>query len=111
MSGSTNGTFARIPANSSGARFATAPINRPPALPPSATSRSGPVTPASIRCRAQATKSVKVFFFASVLPFSYQCRPISPPPRTCATAKTMPRSRSDSRATEKPGSMLASYDP
>lgn len=41
VSGSTNGTTAWIPANSSGARLATAPMSRPPALPPSATSRSG----------------------------------------------------------------------
>ncbi|SLH09685.1 Uncharacterised protein [Mycobacteroides abscessus subsp. abscessus] len=61
-----------------------------------------------MRCRAQATKSVKVFFLVSVLPFSYQSLPISPPPRTCATANTMPRSSSDSRATENDGSMLAS---
>ena len=60
VSASTNGTSARMPANSSGARLATAPISRPPALPPSATSRSGEVYPLSIRCRAQSTKSVKV---------------------------------------------------
>ncbi len=40
MSASTNGTAATMPANASGARLATAPISRPPALPPSATSRS-----------------------------------------------------------------------
>ena len=40
VSASTNGTSARMPANSSGARFATAPISRPPAEPPSATMRS-----------------------------------------------------------------------
>ena len=51
---------------------------------------------------------MKVFFFESIFPVSYQCRPISPPPRTCATAKTMPRSSRDNRATEKPGSMLDS---
>ena len=72
VSGSTNGTLARMPANSSGARLATAPISNPPALPPSATIRSAAVTPVSIKCFAHETKSVKVFFFVSVLPFSYQ---------------------------------------
>ncbi len=86
VSGSTNGTTAWIPANSSGARLATAPMSRPPALPPSATSRSGAVRPESTRCRAQATKSVKVARLNSFLPCSYQSLPISPPPRTCATA-------------------------
>ena len=111
MSGSTNGTTAWIPANSSGARLATAPMSIPPALPPSATSRSGEVSPESIRCRAQSTKSVNVLRLDSVLPFSYQSRPISPPPRTCATANAIPRSRSESLATENAGSILVSYEP
>src|SRR5690242_17374664 len=40
---STNGTSATIAAKRSGRRLATAPINKPPALPPRATSRSGVV--------------------------------------------------------------------
>ena len=53
-------------------------------------------------------KSVKVFFFSSNLPRSYQSRPISPPPRMWAIANTMPRSSSDSRAMENRGSSLDS---
>ena len=66
--------------------FATAPISRPPAEPPRATSRSALVHDEDTSACAHATKSVNVFFFASILPFSYQRRPISPPPRTCAMA-------------------------
>lgn len=54
---------------------------------------------------------MNVFILRSVRPSSYQARPISPPPRTCATANTTPRSSSDSRGTEKYGSMLISYAP
>ncbi len=67
VSGSTNGTWARIPANRSGARLATAPISSPPALPPNATSSCGRVNPESTKCCATATKSVKVFFFSKQL--------------------------------------------
>src|SRR5690606_34414589 len=111
LSGSTNGTSATMPANSSGAMFATAPMSRPPAEPPRATVRSGEVQPVLARCRAHAMKSVKVLRLASSLPSSYQRRPSSPPPRTCATAKTTPRSSRDSRGIANHGSMLASYDP
>ena len=38
------------------------------------------------------------------LPSSYQRRPISPPPRTWAIAKPMPRSSSESREMVKKGS-------
>ena len=68
--------------------LATAPINNPPALPPSATRFSGRVTSVATRWRATAMKSVKVFFFSSSLPCSYQGRPSSPPPRTCATTNS-----------------------
>src|SRR5262245_1264522 len=111
FSASTNGTCATIPANASGARLATAPMSSPPAEPPRATRPGGAVQPAFARCRAHATKSVKVFFFDSNLPLSYQARPISPPPRTCATAYTTPRSTRDSRAIENHGSIDASYEP
>ena len=105
VSGSTNGTCARMPAKSSGAMLATAPISKPPALPPSATSCRGRVDPGVHQMLLRpTTKSVKVFFFSSSLPCSYHSRPISPPPRTWATANTMPRSSSDSRAMEKRGS-------
>src|SRR5579875_4223151 len=43
FSASTNGTCATIPANASGAMFAAAPISRPPAEAPRATSLSGAV--------------------------------------------------------------------
>ena len=56
-------------------------------------------------------KSVNVLVLCSILPLSYQPRPISPPPRTCAQAHTMPRSSKLSRDTENPGSMEASYEP
>eukprot|EP00882_Tetradesmus_deserticola_P021960 GHRQ01023817.1.p1 GENE.GHRQ01023817.1~~GHRQ01023817.1.p1 ORF type:complete len:122 (+),score=6.92 GHRQ01023817.1:484-849(+) len=48
--------------------------------------------PTLIRCSAHAMKSVKLFFFCMYLPSSYQWRPISPPPLTCATATSQPRS-------------------
>ena len=86
LSASTNGTSATNPPNASGARFATAPTSSPPADPPRATTRSGAVQPTLTRCRAQATKSVNVFFLVSILPPSYHRRPISPPPRMCAIA-------------------------
>ena len=108
---STKGTIAWMPANFSGAMFATAPTSMPPADPPSATSLSWEVNPLSTRSSATSMKSVKVFFFLRILPSSYQRRPISPPPRTCATAKIRPRSISDSRAIEKPGSVEDSYEP
>jgi hypothetical protein len=105
LSASTNGTSASTPAHSSGARFAIAPISRPPAEPPRATIRSGAVQPCATMARPQETKSVKVFFLCSSLPCSYQYRPISPPPRMCAMAKTKPRSSRLRRTTEKYGSI------
>src|SRR5215468_10482366 len=111
LSASTNGTCATMPENASGARLATAPISRPPAEPPRATSRPGEVQPVLARCRAHATKSVNVFLLVSSLPLSYQARPISPPPRMCATANTTPRSTTDNRAMENHGSIDASYEP
>ncbi len=106
FSASTNGTSATTPANSSGARFVTAPISRPPAEPPRAMIRS--LQPDAFMCLATSTKSVNVLRFLVSLPSSYQRRPISPPPRTCAMAKTNPRSSSDSLGTEKPGSIEVS---
>ncbi|SHU29253.1 Uncharacterised protein [Mycobacteroides abscessus subsp. abscessus] len=82
VTGSTKGTCASTPANSSGARFTAAPTSSPPALPPQATSRSGDATPESTRYLAADTKSEKLCFLCSILPSSYQRRPISPPPRT-----------------------------
>ena len=93
-----------MPAKSCGARLATAPISRPPAEPPRATSRDADVQPDCSRCSAHATKSVKVFFLCSSLPLVYQARPISPPPLTCAIAYTKPRSSSESTGMEKAGS-------
>src|SRR5262245_991748 len=111
FNGSTKGTSATMPVNALGAMFATAPMSRPPAEPPRAISRAAEVQPDATRCSEHATKSVNVFFFASSLPSSYHRRPISPPPRTCATANTNPRSTRDSRGIENQGSMLASYEP
>ena len=54
---STNGTSAMISANRSGARLATAPISRPPALPPCATTRPLLVKPSAMRKRMAARKS------------------------------------------------------
>ena len=108
VSASTKGTPAMIARNRSGARFATAPISSPPALRPSAPSRAGSTRPLAPRCSAAATKSLKEFFFSSSLPWSYQSRPISPPPRTCAIAMTTPRSRSESRVGTKDGSIETS---
>ncbi len=104
VSTSTNGTCATMPPKACGARFTTAPISRPPADPPRATSRDGAVQPSLTRCSAHATKSVNVFVLRSSFPSSYQRRPISPPPRMCAMAKLNPRSSSESRGMEKLGS-------
>lgn len=60
------------------------------------------------RCSAQATKSTNVFFLCRYLPSSYHRRPISPPPRACAMAKTKPRSTKDSRFELKYGSLQTS---
>ena len=59
----------------------TATMRRPPAERPFTANFSRLVYFSAIRCRAQAIKSVKVFFLCSHLPWSYQCRPISLPPR------------------------------
>ncbi len=61
--------------------FVTAPIRRPPAEPPSMTSRSLDVYLSAISCSATAMKSVKVFFFDIMRPWSCQGLPSSPPPR------------------------------
>ena len=46
----------------------TAPISRPPALPPLIASRSLLVYFCAMRCSAAAMKSVKVFFLFSIRP-------------------------------------------
>src|SRR5215468_4750641 len=111
VSTSTNGTCATIPYTDDGARLATAPISSPPADPPRATILSAVVKPELTRNVAHAMKSVNVLRLCMSLPSSYQRRPSSPPPRTCATAKANPLSKRDSRAMENQGSMLASYAP
>src|SRR5262249_61715360 len=83
---STNGPWAPLPPNAGGASFTAAPTSSPPAEPPRAISRRELVQPRLTRCSAQATKSVNVLVLRSIFPSSYQRRPISPPPRTCATA-------------------------
>ena len=86
VSASTNGTWATTAPNAPGSMFSAAPTSRPPAEPPRATRRAGDVQPSLARCRAHATKSVKVLILFSILPSSYHRRPSSPPPRTCAIA-------------------------
>ena len=86
----------------------TAPIRRPPALPPRMTRRSAAVHPSAMSFSAQEMKSLNVFILFINRPCSYQGRPISPPPRTCAMAKTNPRSSRFSRVCEKAGSMVIS---
>ncbi len=66
--------------------FVTAPISRPPALPPSITRRSLDVHFSAMRYSAQSMKSVKVFFFFMSMPSSCQASPISSPPRMWAMA-------------------------
>ena len=61
--------------------FVTAPISRPPALPPEITSLSFEVYFSFTRCSAAAMKSVNVFFFVIIRPASCHSFPISPPPR------------------------------
>ena len=55
----------------------TAPINIPPALPPSIIRREGEVHFSPTGYLAQSTKSVKVFFFFIIRPSSCHCSPIS----------------------------------
>ena len=68
-------------------------MSKPPAERPSQASSSGFVYFASQRNRAHELKSLHVLGFFKNFPSSYQPRPSSPPPRTCAIAKTTPRSR------------------
>ena len=103
---STNGTCATSTRYFSGARLATAPISRPPALPPMAATRSGAAYPSLTRKSVTSMKSVKVLILLSSLPSSYHCRPISWPPRMCATAYTAPRSTRLKTLELKPGSVL-----
>ena len=79
---STKGTSATAAVKSSGRMFVTAPISRPPALPPRMTRRSAAVHPSAMSFSAQAMKSLNVFILVINRPCSYQGRPISPPPRT-----------------------------
>ena len=70
-------------------------MSRPPAEDPSAARRWSATHPEECSHFAQAMKSVNVFFFFRSLPSSYQARPISPPPRTWAKARTTPRWRAE----------------
>ena len=83
---SQKGTSATATLKSSAPRkFRQAVINSPPAEAPEMASFSDVVSPHAIRCSAEEQKSRKVFIFVRNLPsFSYQARPISPPPRMCA---------------------------
>ena len=83
-------------------------MSSPPADPPMQPMRSGSTHPEAATNRVASTKSVNVFFLCSFLPWSYQDRPSSPPPRTWATTYTTPRSSSDRRDAANPGSMDAS---
>ena len=82
----------------SGAMFATAPISRPV---------RGAAFSHHLICGGYAARDEVIghrdevgegVLFCRSLPSSYQVRPISPPPRTCAIAKIMSRSiRTDGR--------------
>ena len=89
---STNGTRLTTALKRSGRILVTAPISRPPALPPSMARRSFAVYFSATRNSAAAMKSVKVFFLFIMRPWSCQALPISPPPRMWAMAKDTPRS-------------------
>src|SRR5688500_17248092 len=56
-------------------------------------------------------KSVKVFRLFNILPSSYHARPISCPPRMCASAYTTPRSTRLRLFDENVGSVLDPYEP
>src|SRR2546425_958915 len=101
LSTSTNGTRRTAAVQRSGRMFSTAPSRRPPALPPSITSRSCAVEPWQTRSSAHAMKSVNVLRFLRSRPSSCQRFPSSPPPRTWATATATPRSRRLKRFDEK----------
>ena len=69
---STNGTWLTTALKRSRRMFTTAPMRRPPALPPWITRRSGAVKRRRTSDSAAAMKSVKVFFLRWSLPSSYQ---------------------------------------
>ena len=64
----------------------TAPTSIPPALAPYANTRLGSANPCAANASVTAMKSVKELRLFSNRPLSYQRRPISRPPRTCAMA-------------------------
>jgi hypothetical protein len=63
--------------------------------------------PDACRCRAQRDVVGERVRLVRVLPSSYQRRPISPPPRTCATAHTTPVQQGQPAHREGGGSMLS----
>ena len=90
---STKGTWLMTMRKRSGRMLVTAPIKRPPALPPSMTNLFALVNFCAMRNSAEEMKSVKVLSLLRIRPASCQGLPSSPPPRMCAMAKMTPRSR------------------
>jgi hypothetical protein len=68
--------------------------------------RIDPARVDEVRCRVDEVG--EGVFLVELLALFVPGAPISPPPRTWAITKMMPRSSSDSRETENPGSMLTS---
>ena len=83
---STKGTRAMTAWKRSGRMFVTAPMRSPPAEPPSMTNSSFDVYLSAISASATAMKSVNVFFFDIIRPWSCHFLPRSPPPRMWPTA-------------------------
>src|SRR6202789_1475169 len=108
---STNGTCDSTTRNSSGRIFTTAPISKPPALPPSIATRFGSPYPSRTRNSVASIKFVNVLRFSIILPPSCHGSPNSPPPRICAYAITSPRSSIASRDAPNPSGSAYPYDP
>ena len=96
---STNGTSATIAAKRSGRRLATAPISRPPALPPRATSRAGvrvALGDERLGARDEVGERVRLVVEAAVL---VPARARARRRRARARSRTRSRGRGATRAT------------
>ena len=79
------------------------PTSTPPALPPITDNLAGDVYLFATSHSAAAIASRQVFALVAWKPALCQSSPNSPPPRTCATASTPPRSNQDSHVGRKNG--------
>src|SRR4029450_3765130 len=102
-SASATGTTSTAAPKSSGRSVIERPTKMPPALPPMIDSFAGDVYLLAISHSAHAIASRQVLGLVVLYPALYQSSPYSPPPRTCATASTPPRSNHGSHVGRKKG--------